>query len=345
LRDAGLSVTLNIVKQSEYKSTAICILGMHRSGTSILTRTINLLGPYLGEEAKICQCGPDNPTGFWEHLDICDFHFRLLKQFNRTWDTAAPLPDQWHKSGAIRPFKEELIKLVKTRFDGRPLWAWKDPRTCLFMPLWREALDELGIRLVCVFVTRNPMDVACSLNRRDSVPPGKALGVWFNYNLAALRDTAGVPMAFVGYEQFLSNWETELRRCATAIGLDWPEDEQQLREAMTRFIRPDLCHNRSSITDLQGAPHPVQELYRLLNESGTGSAARDKNFDETVNRLAFDFQAYASFFPMGVLEPRPGRVKRTWQRWQKSFRKRFRIPNISAHPRQDNRARASEPSS
>jgi len=334
-----------MVKQNDYKSTAICILGMHRSGTSSITRTVNLLGAYLGDGPKIGRCGPDNPTGFWEHLDFCDFHSRLLTRFNRTWDTPAPLPEQWHTSGAVQPFKEELVRLVKTHFDGRPLWAWKDPRTCLFMPLWRDVLEGLGIRLVCVFVTRNPMDVAKSLNRRDSVPAGKALGIWFNYNVAALRDTAGVPTAFIGYDQFLSNWETELRRTATVVGLHWPTDERQLREAMNSFIRPDLRHNRSPATDLEGAPYPVQELYRILNEGGTGSAMRDKNFDETVNRLALDFHAYASFFPISVSEPRPRGLKRTWQRWQKSFRKRFPVPNISVRPGQDYRPPATEPSS
>jgi len=33
---------------SERKSRAICILGMHRSGTSAITRAVNLLGAYLG---------------------------------------------------------------------------------------------------------------------------------------------------------------------------------------------------------------------------------------------------------------------------------------------------------
>jgi hypothetical protein len=53
---------------------AICILGMHRSGTSVTARAINLLGAYLGEEKDLMPHNPYNPEGFWERQDIYDLH-------------------------------------------------------------------------------------------------------------------------------------------------------------------------------------------------------------------------------------------------------------------------------
>ena len=44
---------------------ALLVLGMHRSGTSALTRVLNLLGVALGDD--LMPPGPDNPLGFWEH--------------------------------------------------------------------------------------------------------------------------------------------------------------------------------------------------------------------------------------------------------------------------------------
>ena len=231
------------------------------------------------------------------------------------------MPDQWHRSVAIKPFKTELVNLVKKQFADREHWVWKDPRTCLFMPLWREVLEELGIRLACVFMMRNPLDVAKSLNQRESIAPDRALGIWFNYDVMALRDTAGVPMVFVNYDTFVASWENELRRCAPVIGIEWPANEQSLKLAMNEFIRPDLRHNRSAATDLQGAPSPVRELYQLLDVASTSAVGRDKYFDETVNRLAAEFRA--SPFLADVDRPRPGRVERTWQRWKKSVSKRL----------------------
>ncbi len=288
-----------ILKSSKSNQpTAICILGMHRSGTSSITRAINLLGADLGEETKISGTGPDNPLGFWEHQDIVDFHIRLLDHFKRTWDTVAPLPDHWHQSESVKPFKAELARLVKDQFAGHVHWVWKDPRTCLFMPLWREVLGDLGIKLVCVFMMRNPLDVAKSLNQRESIAPDRALGIWFNYDVMALQDTTGLPMVVVNYDTFIASWEPELHRCAPIIGLDWPANEQALKLAMNEFIRPDLRHNRSTATDLQGAPAPVRELYQMLIAASTWIHGRDEKFDESVHRLAAEFRA-SSFLAAG----------------------------------------------
>src|ERR1035437_6176590 len=224
---------------------------------------------------------------------------------------------------SIRPFKDELARLVAANFAGHSLWAWKEPRTCLLLPLWREALEKTGTKLSCLFVVRSPVDVASSLFRRDAVPFNKALGIWFHYNIAALKDAAGLPIVFLNYDHLLASWEPELRRCAATLGLDWPKDELQHREAMNSFIQPGLRHNQSSLDQLQELPQPVQELYQVLLEASTQPFTPDHRFDETINRLSKDFHAYASFFQNGSVLPPRNRGTRTWHRWQKSFRKHF----------------------
>ena len=63
----------NRAKQADCKPRTICILGMHRSGTSTVARAVNLLGVSLGEDAKMMPPSPDNPEGYWEHVEINDF--------------------------------------------------------------------------------------------------------------------------------------------------------------------------------------------------------------------------------------------------------------------------------
>ena len=75
------------------KKRAICIIGMHRSGTSTITRGLNLLGAYLGEEKDLMKPLPENPEGFWERLDIYYLQNRLLAMMKREWDATAPLPE------------------------------------------------------------------------------------------------------------------------------------------------------------------------------------------------------------------------------------------------------------
>ena len=76
------------------KTTAVGILGMHRSGTSLVTRVVNILGAYIGEEEELFLVKPDNPMGNCEHYAINSIHDRILMEMGRRWDTAFPLPPQ-----------------------------------------------------------------------------------------------------------------------------------------------------------------------------------------------------------------------------------------------------------
>lgn len=247
------------VKQADLNSKTICILGMHRSGTSAVARAINLLGVPLGEAAKMMPGTSENPEGYWEHTEINDLQKRLMARLQRSWDTVQPLPEGWLQSEIIRPFKAELARVVATNFGGQTLWGWKDPQTCLLLPLWREILEGAGTQLACLLVVRSPVDVANSLERRDAIPFDKAVGLWFLHNLTALKDAAGLPIVFLSYDRLLEAWEPELRRCAAALELDWPKDEQRFRESMNAFLQA------------RPAPQPVvQRTVATIAESGSG---------------------------------------------------------------------------
>jgi len=295
---------------------------MHRSGTSVITRAINLLGVYLGKDAKVSGCGADNPEGFWEHSDICAFHERVFGTFNRRWDTTKPIPTHWQQSDEIRPFRKELKNLIADNFAGHPLWGWKDPRTCLLLPLWRDVLEEMGTKLLCVFVVRNPQNVANSLIARDAIPVNEALGLWFYHCITALKDCEDLPTAFIDYDRFLMSWAPELQRCGTILGLDWAVEEQKLGEEMSSFIQPALRHNRRAFNEAD-MPKPVLELYSLLHSASRRTSDRDEDFNKAVNRLCEDFHSYSSFFEGSKRTAQWPALQRFIRRWQKSFTKRI----------------------
>jgi len=275
-------------------SKAICVLGMHRSGTSTITRGLNLLGVYLGEEKDLMKPLPENPEGFWERLDLYYLQNRMLAEMKREWDATAPLPEQWHRADNIRLLKEELVELVKKEFSDRPLWLWKDPRTCLLLPLWKDVLSDLGIGLKVVFVVRNPLDVTRSLEKRNGFTTDKGLGIWFNYTLSALQEVKGLETVFLSYDRFLDDWETELKKCANSLGIEWPDDEAGFRAKMASFVRSDLRHSASGLDELHAAkaPDPVIRLHgHLLDlQSGTGAAA---NMTDIMYQ---EFRSYARLF-------------------------------------------------
>ncbi len=246
------------------KARALCIIGMHRSGTSSISRAFNLLGFYLGEEEDVLNSAPDNPEGFWESYEIVCLHEKILCQLSRTWDTLLPISRQLLESNELQSYREELKSLILQKFTGRRLWMWKDPRTAILLPLWKETLKELEVDLSCVFVTRNPIDVVNSLAKRNGIPFDKSYDIWFNYNISALHAAADIPIAFLSYDKFLENWQSELKRCANELEIEWPEKDSHLRTSMESFIRPDLRHSFSSSGEIKDAPIHAQELYELL---------------------------------------------------------------------------------
>ena len=59
----------------------ICALGMHRSGTSVVARMLNLLGVYLGTDQSVSGTSEDNPKGYWEHHAIVLLNDEILDRF------------------------------------------------------------------------------------------------------------------------------------------------------------------------------------------------------------------------------------------------------------------------
>ncbi len=280
---------------------AVCVLGMHRSGTSVVSRAINLMGAYLGKDDDLMSPFKDNPLGFWERDDIVDLQERLLARLGTRWDTALPLPDGWHLSDEVRPFREELIELISGNFSGHRLWAFKDPRTAILLPLWKDVLAELGVGMSCVFAVRNPLDVARSLEKRDGFPRDKSLGIWFNYNISALKALNGIPTYFISYDELLEDWEAELRRCSTGLGIEWPDDDASLRRGMSEFLRSDLRHSVTGLDALRmsGVPSPVVEFYEKLEEARKTSK-QPADLLEEIKEISSEFSDYASLFRYGI---------------------------------------------
>jgi hypothetical protein len=265
---------------------------------------INLLGVYLGDDEELMRSAPDNPEGFWERYDIEVLHEQLLQALSRNWHTAFPLAEDWMEGKEVGVLKEELANLVDQKFRGRSLWAWKDPRNSLFLPLWREVLAEAGIELVCAFAVRSPLDVAESLRRRNSFPFHKSLGIWMNYNVSALRAVRGLPTVFVSYDRVLESWESELRRCSRGLGIPWPEPDSKLRQSVSPFINPALRHHhgggdfaRDTLWD------HVSKLYEALLRLCLGES-KEAVLEEDAERIVGSYLRYAALFEEEIEEVR-----------------------------------------
>ena len=263
-------------------STALMVLGVHRSGTSSLAGVLHLLGVELG--ARLLAPRKDvNARGFWEQSDIVALHDRLLDSLGSRWDSMYPLPDNWWQSAEIAPVSQAIRDTLEQEFGNAELWGVKDPRLCRLLPLWLNILEQLNCQPAFVIIYRNPLEVAASLSRRDQMATSHALNLWLQHMLDAEYYSRTGPRTWVAYHDLLDDWRNTVRRIAGDLALQWPRDIDAIGGEIDRFLEPALRHHRHSEEDLLAMPglSPwIRELYAALQAyRDTGDAGLGDRFD------------------------------------------------------------------
>jgi hypothetical protein len=243
MRKEEMTETIGVCNQD-----VICVLGMHRSGTSLLTRILNLIGLYLGsDEALTTEPAAYNPKGHWEHKEISSICEAILKKHGGSWDEPPLLPPGWETAAAIGGVRHHAQKLIQDQFGEVQLWGWKDPRSCVTLPFWQQLLPNMRY-IICL---RSPVDVARSLAYRDSFSMEKSSYLWLTYVSSALNHTEGKPRLVIFYEDLMDDCLRELKRLAEFLGKPERAKQVEVQEAAQGLIEKGLQHYRSSIVQMR----------------------------------------------------------------------------------------------
>ncbi len=252
-------------------SQSLLILGPHRSGTSALTRVLNLLGVELGDDLLPARF--DNRQGYWEHRQIFDLHESLLSRAGSAWHDYRPMPRGWRDLEEVQASRDELRSLIENRFLNLPLWGVKDPRLGRLLPLWIDLLDELRVDTRFAILVRNPLEVIGSLQRRNQFSPTKCILLYLSDTLDAIRYTQGRRRTFVSFERLLADWRPVVDRMSRDLDLPWPVSPEDCAPAIDEFLRPSERHHEASVEELRrepGLPSWVADLYGALEAAARG---------------------------------------------------------------------------
>jgi hypothetical protein len=250
------------------------VLGMHRSGTSAAARVLNLLGAGLPARLMPPVEGI-NETGFWESTDVVGLNDEILKAAGSRWDDFLPLPGDWFRSPAARPYLERATALLGDELDREPFLMLKDPRFCRLLSIWRPAMAAAGARAGYVHVLRHPLEVAHSLHVRDGLPIAWGLVLWLRYVLVSERETRGEPRSFVAYHGLLHDWRRTAGRVARELRFRWPRTLRQASAGVDAFLRTSLRHHRFTDAELGDpkVPRLVSDVHQVLTAPGKSRAA------------------------------------------------------------------------
>lgn len=251
-------------QRSAYRGIAVVVLGMHRSGTSILTRVLNAHGCVLSRQ--LLGANASNPSGHWESSAAIAINDQLLGDLGRAWDDLRDLPQDWMRRPEAREAKDKIKILLEGDFRDEPLWAIKEPRMCRLAPLWIEAITELGFDVRVVMAVRHPREVALSLLRRDGLPTAHGLMLWTQYLLEAEAATRQVPRVIVSHQTVSGDWRQVAKRIGGGLGLEWPVSAESVEELLDGFISRDNIHINEVVSGVGDEAESLPGICRTLYE-------------------------------------------------------------------------------
>jgi hypothetical protein len=220
---------------------AVVVLGMHRSGTSALTRVISLLGADL--PSTLIPANVANEAGFFESNDLMIVHDQLLSSAGSNWQDWRAFNPDWYTSPAAADFKQRVLGVLRHDFAQSRLFVIKDPRVCRFFPFWRDVLEEFGAAPAVVIPVRNPLEVMASLRSRDGFPFAKTALLWLRHVIEAERMTRDLPRAVVTYDALLSDWPGVIASLGAGLGVSWPRRSAATEIEIERFLAAELRHH------------------------------------------------------------------------------------------------------
>ena len=207
---------------AELPQRVIAVLGMHRSGTSCVTGSLQNYGLFLGEHSTWNRY---NTRGNRENQSIVDLNDKVLASSGGDW-LEPPTRVVWQEEHL------QEARSILAEYKKQPLFGFKDPRTLLTLAGWQSIL---GDRLQFVGIFRNPNAVVNSLQSRANIDREVALRAWQTYNTALLETRARSRFPMLCFDWPEPVFLHKMARTASKLGLKQLADES--------FYTPDLKHH------------------------------------------------------------------------------------------------------
>ncbi|PBB35022.1 MAG: DUF563 domain-containing protein [Mesorhizobium sp.] len=232
------------------KRTCIMVLGMHRSGTSALTRAISLLGAALPKQ--VIAPDENNANGYWEPTSLNMLNEKMLTEAGSSWDDWRSFDLGGLSNTRKQFFKNEVARIVEAEYGDESLIVLKEPRISRFVPLYEEILGSMNFQMRYVLTVRNPLSVIASLKKRDGLTPAYASLLWLRYVLDSEWATRGATRAFLSYESLVTDWYPAIARVDETLSIDWPKPLTEARVEIDRFLSARHQHHTATTELLLG---------------------------------------------------------------------------------------------
>ncbi len=270
----------------------IVVLGMHRSGTSVIARSLKVLGVELGDNLMPAVQNV-NDKGFWEDMDFFSLNEEILDVLQgRVWHTIHPIFQKEFNDYSLAPLKIRATELLRKKIANTNVFGIKDPRFSILLPFWKEVFSFLDLDIYYVIAIRNPISTALSLQKRDGFELKKSYCLWLYHIVSCFVETEKQHRIVVNYDQVIADPESQLRRISEKLSL--PFYSSEFEDFTNNFISFDLRHSEFHLKDLEiladEIPKNVTQAFTILDsmskdQISTSSKRADQYFRNTWEKL------------------------------------------------------------
>ena len=232
------------------ESHPIIVLGVERSGTSVVAEMVHRWGAYAGPPEKLHKADAHAPRGYWEFLPLWDLLARL-----GDFDTGATWWDhdfqqRMEQKSADPAYRKKATKLMAEMDTGGP-WFWKDPALSHFLPFWKQIWSDA----IYIITVRNPLDIAVSW-QKFIMPMNVPVRIsfvamnllrWQHMMTLILQHTEGAQhRLFLGYEDIMRNPRMQAERLTNFLNSKFG-NQGALIQVMVDVVEPRLWRNNCGI--------------------------------------------------------------------------------------------------
>ena len=253
----------------------IVVLGMHRSGTSAITRGLQVLGVELGDKLMPPIKG-NNDKGFFEDVDINSLNIEMLQALGSDWHYLSPIEDSDIEELRKKGYYLRAVELLRQKVDDAPTFGFKDPRVAKLLPFWKQVFAYCKFDVRYILTVRHPLSVVQSLAKRDGFDSEKSYMLWLGHILTIISSTEGHKRVLVDYDRLIHTPGRELERIAECLALEI--DPKELQRYKSEFLDDGLRHTVYDLNDLlldDTCPPVVREIYTDLLDIAADSRRLD----------------------------------------------------------------------
>lgn len=217
----------------------ILIVGMHRSGTSLMAGILRIAGVDFGK--RFLGYDKGNIKGHFEHIDILNANNAILSALGSSWNDAKPLPENWQCADSIAVHKNSIKKIIARDFNQSKLFGIKEPRVSILLPLYLDILNELSIEPLFVVMKRPFQEIAESLYARDKISSEEAISLCNKYWNSIMLLDGKFKRVLIDFDRLLNDTAGSMKEIASTLCIKLKDDQAVHRE-IAELIDPKLKH-------------------------------------------------------------------------------------------------------